>query len=77
MLGDEAWSRFGAMASGYQRVRAICDYVHHHLTFRYGSSGPRSTAVDVNTSGFGVCRDFTHLAGRAVVDVRSAPQPPP
>jgi transglutaminase-like putative cysteine protease len=62
MLGDEAWSRFGATPTGYSRVRAICDYVHDHLTFRYGSSDPRSTAVDVNDSGYGVCRDFTHLA---------------
>lgn len=62
MLGDEAWSRFGAMPPGYPRVQAICDYVHSHLTFSYGSSDARSTAVDVNTSGFGVCRDFTHLA---------------
>jgi transglutaminase-like putative cysteine protease len=62
MLGDEAWSRFGAMPTGYSRVQAICDYVNSHLTFQYGSSGPQSTAVDVNTSGFGVCRDFTHLA---------------
>jgi transglutaminase-like putative cysteine protease len=62
MLGDEAWSRFGAMSTGYPRVRAICDYVNGHLTFSYGSSGPQSTAMDVNTSGFGVCRDFTHLA---------------
>ncbi|MFI7706898.1 transglutaminase family protein [Nonomuraea sp. NPDC049480] len=62
MLGDEAWSRFGAVPAGFPRVQAICDHVHRHLTFRYGSSGPLSTAVDVNTSGFGVCRDFTHLA---------------
>jgi transglutaminase-like putative cysteine protease len=62
MLGDEAWSRFGAMPAGYPRIRAICQYVNGHLTFRYGSSGPQSTAVDVNASGFGVCRDFTHLA---------------
>jgi transglutaminase-like putative cysteine protease len=62
MLGDEAWSRFGAMPTGYPRIRAICQYVNDHLTFRYGSSGPQSTAVDVNASGFGVCRDFTHLA---------------
>jgi transglutaminase-like putative cysteine protease len=62
MLGDEAWSRFGAIPSGYNRVQAICEYVNGHLTFSYGSSGPQSTAVDVNTSGFGVCRDFTHLA---------------
>jgi transglutaminase-like putative cysteine protease len=62
MLGDEAWSRFGPMPQGYGRVQAICDYVNDHLTFQYGSSGPQSTAVDVNRSGFGVCRDFTHLA---------------
>jgi len=62
MLGDEAWSRFGGMPPGYGRVQAICDHVHNHLTFQYGSSAPQSTAVDVNTSGFGVCRDFTHLA---------------
>jgi transglutaminase-like putative cysteine protease len=62
VLGDEAWSRFGAVPPGYRRVRAICGYVHDHLTFRYGSSDPRSTAVDVNASGYGVCRDFTHLA---------------
>lgn len=62
MLGDEAWSRFGSMPPGYGRVQAICDYVNGHLSFRYGSSDPTSTAVDVNRSGFGVCRDFTHLA---------------
>jgi len=62
MLGDEAWSRFGPMPRGYRRVQAICDYVNDHLTFQYGSSGPQSTAVDVNRTGFGVCRDFTHLA---------------
>jgi transglutaminase-like putative cysteine protease len=62
LLGDEAWSRFGAIPAGYPRVQAICDYVHSHLTFSYGSSTAWSTAVDVNTTGFGVCRDFTHLA---------------
>jgi transglutaminase-like putative cysteine protease len=62
VLGDEAWSRFGAMPAGYRRVEAICEHVHGHLTFQYGSSGSWSTAVDVNASRFGVCRDFTHLA---------------
>ena len=37
-LGDEAWSRFGAMPAGYSRVQAICGYVHSHLTFEYGRS---------------------------------------
>jgi transglutaminase-like putative cysteine protease len=62
VLGDEAWSRFGAVPAGYSRVQAICEHVHGHLTFRYGASGPLTTAADVNASGFGVCRDFTHLA---------------
>ena len=62
VLGDEAWSRFGGLAPGYRRVQAICDYVHGHLTFQYGSSTALSSAVDVNQAGRGVCRDFTHLA---------------
>jgi transglutaminase-like putative cysteine protease len=62
VLGDEAWSRFGAMQTGYGRVQAICDHVNGHLTFSYGSSRAATTAVDANISGFGVCRDFTHLA---------------
>jgi transglutaminase-like putative cysteine protease len=62
VLGGEAWSRFGALPPGYQRVQAICDYVNGHLKFSYGSSNSRSTAADVHASGYGVCRDFTHLA---------------
>jgi transglutaminase-like putative cysteine protease len=62
VLGDEAWSRFGSVQPGYRRVQAICDYVHGHLAFQYGSSTALSSAADVNASGFGVCRDFTHLA---------------
>ena len=62
LLGDEAWQRFGPIAPGYKRVQAICDHVHEHLTFQYGSSVATSTALDVFTSGYGVCRDFTHLA---------------
>jgi transglutaminase-like putative cysteine protease len=62
VLADEAWERFGAVSPGYGRVRAICDHVHEHLTFRYGSTSALTTASDVNNSRLGVCRDFTHLA---------------
>ena len=62
VLGDEAWSRFGGLAPGYRRVQAICDHVHNHLTFRYGSTTALSSAADVNRSRIGVCRDFTQLA---------------
>jgi transglutaminase-like putative cysteine protease len=62
VLGAEAWERFGNTPPGYRRVQAICDYVHDHLQFQYGASNPWTTAADVHTSGYGVCRDFTHLA---------------
>ncbi|HEY0716023.1 MAG TPA: transglutaminase family protein [Streptosporangiaceae bacterium] len=62
LLGDQAWSQFGGLPPGYRRVQAICGYVHHHLTFAYGSTTATSTAADVFESGLGVCRDFTHLA---------------
>ncbi len=62
VLGDEAWALFGSRPRGYGRVRAICDHVHSHLTFRYGSSTAWSTAADVNSTRLGVCRDYTHLA---------------
>ena len=62
VLGNEAWSKFGGLAPGYDRVRAICQHVHDSLSFGYGTSTALSTAADVNSSGFGVCRDFTHLA---------------
>jgi transglutaminase-like putative cysteine protease len=62
MLGDEAWARFGDMPAGYSRIQAICDHVNSYLTFQHGRSDSWTTAADVNASGFGVCRDFTHLA---------------
>jgi transglutaminase-like putative cysteine protease len=62
VLANEAWARFGSLPTGYTRVTAICDYVHEHLTFSYGSSTAQSTAADVYQSRYGVCRDFTHLA---------------
>jgi transglutaminase-like putative cysteine protease len=62
VLGDEAWSRFGSSPPGYRRVQAICDYVHNHVRFEYGASTAVTTAEDVHASGYGVCRDFTHLA---------------
>ena len=62
LLGDHAWSQFGSTPPGYRRVQSICDYVNGHLTFQYGSSQPTSTSADVFASGYGVCRDFTHLA---------------
>ena len=43
-------------------MQAICDHVHQHVTFQYGSTTATSTAADVNVTRLGVCRDFAHLA---------------
>jgi transglutaminase-like putative cysteine protease len=62
VLGDEAWRLFGSEEPGYRRVQAICDHVHGHLRFGYGSSTPSTTAADAYAAGRGVCRDFAHVA---------------
>ncbi len=57
-----AWERFLPVAPGWTRVQAICDFVHDHLRFDYGSARPTRTAVDAFRERTGVCRDFAHLA---------------
>lgn len=61
-LANTAAELFGAVAPGWNRVQAICDFVHNHITFQYGASDPFTTALDVYDSGSGVCRDYAHLA---------------
>ena len=57
-----AWELFGQTEPGGARVQAVCDWVHDHIEFRYGTSNPLTTAVDVLENRKGVCRDLTHLA---------------
>ena len=65
-LSDElmsmAWELFGRTPPGGARVQAICDWVHDNIKFKYGTSNPLTTAVDVYNKRIGVCRDFAHLA---------------
>lgn len=61
-MGDVAWELFGGTEPGWGRVAAICDWVHDHVSFGYGTSTPVSTARDVYLSGRGVCRDYAQLA---------------
>lgn len=62
VLSGPAWDLFGSTEPGWGRVQAICDWVHEHVRFQYGTSTPLTTAVDVYERGVGVCRDFAHLA---------------
>jgi transglutaminase-like putative cysteine protease len=61
-LSEEAWRLFKDTPLGWQRVQAICDFVHNHITFGYGHANAMRTAADAYAERRGVCRDFAHLA---------------
>jgi len=61
-LTEVAWSLFGGSPGGAQRVLAICDYVHRHITFGYGWARSTRTAWEAFNERIGVCRDYAHLA---------------
>lgn len=48
-------------APGYEQVEAIRSWIHSNIEYKYGSSGPTTTAVDTSQSRQGVCRDYAHL----------------
>ena len=62
VLAQVAWDLFAHTPTGWARVQAICDYVHHHLTFGYAYARSTKTAVEAFNERTGVCRDYTHLA---------------
>jgi transglutaminase-like putative cysteine protease len=62
LLSNTAAQLFGGVAPGWQRVQAICDWVHQNVTFGYEFASKTKTALDVYRERRGVCRDFQHLA---------------
>lgn len=52
---------FGGLPDATATVRAIRDWVHDHLSYSPGSSGPHTDAADTLLDGRGVCRDYAHL----------------
>ena len=62
LLTPLAWELFGGTAPGYERVQAICDYVHNHIAFDYQAARSTRTASEAHRERTGVCRDFAHLA---------------
>ena len=61
-LSTIAWQLFGNAATGWARVQAICDFVHHHIEFGYQHARPTKTAWEAYQEKKGVCRDYAHLA---------------
>jgi transglutaminase-like putative cysteine protease len=90
-LSAVAEELFGYIEPGWNRVQAICDWVHWKVRFAYRHARPSKTALDVYTERIGVCRDYQHLAitfCRALNiparyatgylgDIGVPPQPPP
>ena len=61
-LSETAWSLFGHIAPGWERVQAIVAFTHHHVEFGYHHARSTKTAWDAHQEQQGVCRDFAHLA---------------
>jgi transglutaminase-like putative cysteine protease len=61
-LSEAAWNLFGHVPAGWERVQAVCDYVHNHIAFGYEHARPTMTAWDAFNERRGVCRDYAHLA---------------
>ncbi|MBX9741577.1 MAG: transglutaminase family protein [Beijerinckiaceae bacterium] len=61
-LATFAWSQFSSTPPGWERVSAICDFVHQHIAFDYMKADALRTAHGGFSDRTGVCRDFAHLA---------------
>jgi transglutaminase-like putative cysteine protease len=61
LLQDRAWGLFGHIAPGWNRAKAVVDFVHNNVTFGYQHARNTKTAMEVWKERCGVCRDFQHL----------------
>lgn len=61
-MSNIAAELFGAIPQGWNRVQAVCEWVHDKVTFGYQFANATKTALDVFAERRGVCRDFQHLA---------------
>ena len=51
LLSEIAWQLFGAGPTGWARVQAICDFVHHHIEFGYEHARRTRTAWEAYNEG--------------------------
>jgi transglutaminase-like putative cysteine protease len=55
-----AWEKFGHVPRGHPQVKAVCDWIHANIEYRFGSGRSDTSASEIIAQGFGVCRDFAH-----------------
>ena len=60
-LSPVAWEMFGATPTGWDRVQAVSQWVHNHISFGYQWARATKSACDALDEGRGVCRDYAHL----------------
>ncbi len=54
--------KFQNFSRGLEQVQAICDWTHQQIEYRIGSGSSEISAKEVIDRGYGVCRDFAHVA---------------
>ena len=59
-LNEFARDHFDSCEPRAATVRAIGDWVHNNIEYRFGAGSRFTTAADVIGQGYGVCRDFAH-----------------
>jgi transglutaminase-like putative cysteine protease len=57
-----AAQHFGHIENAVDRVIAICNWVHFNIKYVTGSGRPDISASEIVARGYGVCRDFAHVA---------------
>lgn len=60
-VGNEAWTLFGGTPPTWERVQAVCDWVHQNIRYEPSVIVPHITARQVLERRAGVCRDFALL----------------
>jgi transglutaminase-like putative cysteine protease len=56
-----AHNLFGNIESSFDKVMAICTWIHTNVQYLSGSTNVETSAFDTVTEQQGVCRDFAHL----------------
>ena len=60
-VANEAWQLFGDTPPTWERVQAVCDWVHANIRYDPNAVVPHGTARQLLDRRAGVCRDFALL----------------
>jgi transglutaminase-like putative cysteine protease len=61
-LVELAQKEFGKIPRGIELVQAICDWTHNKIEYRAGVQTSTTAASGVIEQGYGVCKDYAHVA---------------